>query len=560
MIILEKIKHALAEKTGAQDITLETSDNPSFGDYAFPCFSLAKIKRQSPNLLAAALAKDLKIDGIADVKALGPYVNFYVDKSMLLAQTIPAATKEGYGTFPKTGKKIVVEYLSPNTNKPLHLGHLRNIALGYAVSRLCEVVGNKVVEVNLMNDRGVHICKSMVAYKRFGNNKEPDIKSDHFVGNYYVLFNQKSEAHPELEQEAQQMLLAWEKGEKEVIGLWRKMNTWAEHGFLETLTRLNVSFKKHYYESKFYFKGKKVVLDGTKKGFFQRDETGAVFVKLESYGLPDKVLLRGDGTSVYITQDLYLAMLKYKEWKYDESLYVVASEQNMHFQQLFKILDILQFPKANHLHHLSYGMVLLPEGKMKSREGKVVDADELMDDMVNLAKHEIMTRWKDLTHDELEHRAQMIGIGALKFHMLKMDPLKDMVFDPKESISFEGETGPYVQYAHARAASILRKAEMKRFPKPKLENLTAPEELALGKLLAAYPEKVAIAAAEYKPSIIAHYLVIVTQAFNAFYHVCPVLDVKDKELRFARLALVTAVKKVLKNGLALLGIEAPEVM
>ncbi len=564
MDIQLNIKRVLSEKTGLREFILEVPPE-GMGDYAFPCFSLAKLRKQSPSIIATALAQEVgKIAGVSQIKAVGPYVNFFVDTTLLLTYTLNSilTAKEDYGTHPKTGKKVVSEYLSPNTNKPLHLGHLRNVSLGYSISRLCEALGHKVVQVNLMNDRGIHICKSMVAYKHFGNNKAPDIKSDHFVGNYYVLFNEKSKTHPELEEEAQQMLIAWEKGEKEIVDLWRKMNSWAEEGFMQTIRRLGIEFRKHYYESKFYFKGKKVVFEGLKQGLFEKDETGAVLVKLEQFGLPNKVLLRSDGTSVYMTQDIYLAILKHKEWKYDESLYVVASEQNMHFQQLFKILEIIKFPRAESLHHISYGMVLLPEGKMKSREGNVVDADELIDDMISLAQHEIMIRWKDITHEELMERARIIGIGALKFHLLKTDPLKDMVFDPKESISFDGETGPYVQYAHARAASILRKIGRTNGKKmvASLSKLHAPEEVAVAKLLAIYPDKVTAAAMQYKPSIIAHYLIELTHAFSSFYHECPVLDVGDEELRLARIALVMCVKQVQKNGLALLGIEAPEVM
>src|SRR3989344_881795 len=359
----------------------------------------------------------------------GPYINFYLNKKNLSTSVLHKIQqqKENYGQQ-SFGEKIMIEFSSPNTNKPLHLGHVRNISLGDSISRILSFLGNDVIKGCLVNDRGIHICKSMLAYKKWGHNKNPDKKSDFFVGDFYVLFAKKATEHPELEQEAQEMLRLWEKGDKEVVALWKKMNEWVYAGFEETYAKLAVSFDKYYYESAIYLFGKEIAQEGLKKEIFF-DKDGAIVAPLQEFGLPDKVLVRSDGTTIYITQDLYLALKKFEDYKLNRSIYVVGSEQNLHFQQLFAILKKLGHKFADGCYHLSYGMVNLPEGKMKSREGTVV----------------------------LQQRGKQVGIAALKFHMLKIDAAKDMVYNPKESISFEGETGPYVQYTHARISSILRK-------------------------------------------------------------------------------------------------------
>jgi len=400
----------------------------------------------------------------------------------------------------------------------------------------------------------------MLAYKKWGEGKMPDdIKSDHFVGKFYVIYNEKLKEHPELEEEIQDMLKKWEEGDKEVLKLWKLMNSWAYNGFEETYVKLGINFDKYYYENEFYDKGKDIVQKGLKKGIFQKDEKGNIYVDLEQYKMPNKILLRADGTSIYITQDIYLAQLKFKDYKLDESIYVVGSEQNLHFQQLFKILELLGYEWAKRCYHLSYGMVYLPEGKMKSREGTVVDADDFIQNMVDLAKVEIRKRYQDLNEDEIEKRARIIGLGALKFWMLRVDHHNDINYNPKESLSFEGETGPYVQYAHARVCAIIRKHGKDINKKADLSLLTHDIERKVLMMLYNFPETVREAASHHRPSNVARYLLELAQAFNEFYHECPILQEKD-ELRDARLAMISCVKTVIHTGLHLLGIESPEVM
>jgi len=462
-------------------------------------------------------------------------------------------------------QKVVIEFPAPNTNKPLHLGHVRNMLIGESLSRILEFNGFKVFRVNMNNDRGIHICKSMLAYKKYGKNKTPESekkKSDHFVGDYYVLFNKKLKEHPELEDETQDMLRKWEQGDSETVNLWKKMNNWAFNGFNQTYKKFGIKHVKVYNESDYYNQGKKVVMDELKKKVFEKDEKGNIFVNLEKYNLPNKILLRADGTSVYMTQDLMLAQLKYKDFKMDKSIFVVGSEQKLHFKQLFKILELIGFKNFDGCYHLAYGMIALPEGRMKSREGTIVDADNIVDDMIALAKKEIQKR-HDLDKKEIDKRAEQIGMGALNFFILKYDALKDFVFNPKESISFEGETGPYIQYAHARICSILRKfgksIDKGFIDKTDLSLLKEKEELELVKLLGKFPNVVENAASSYKPSLISRYLLDLSQAFNEFYHIHQILKEKE-EMRNARILLIDSVRQVLRNGLNLLGIEAPEKM
>ncbi len=567
---------------------IEIPPSDELGDYAYPCFTLAKEMKKSPQKIAGELAKKVSPKApFAKVAAHGPYLNFFFDPAALARITLTKIHQqaEDYGTpADAESRSIMIEYPSPNTNKPLHLGHVRNIVLGSSVSRILRFLGNTVIESNLNNDRGIHICKSMLAYQKWGDSRQPDIKSDHFVGKFYVDYCRYEKDHPEIEQEAREMLRKWEDGDRETRELWKLMSAWAYNGFEETYEKLGVSFDQYYYESDFYDKGKEIILDGLQRGVFHRDETGAIYADLEKQGIGKKILLRPDGTSIYITQDLYLAKRKFDEHKLDQSVYVVAHEQNHHFKSLFSVLRLLGFPWADKCHHLSYGMVNLPSGKMKSREGTVVDADDLIANMHDLAAVEIRKRTPDLAAEEVNERAKKIGVGALKFFLVKIDPVKDMLFDPNESISFEGETGPYIQYAHARICSVIRKfmehedalfAELRTktphhdhdslldayFQANHVQSTTLGNsaEVRLIKLLHQFPAVVADSGKKLKPNLVANYLTALAQAFNVFYQLCPIITA-EPALRNARLFLACCVRHVLKNGLGLLGIDAPEEM
>ncbi|HJX05659.1 MAG TPA: arginine--tRNA ligase, partial [Candidatus Nanoarchaeia archaeon] len=462
-----------------------------------------------------------------------------------------------YGSWPLRKEKVMVEYPAPNTNKPLHLGHVRNMLLGNSICNILAFAGYQAIPVDLVNDRGVHICKSMLAYQKWGKNKQPDKKSDHFVGDFYVMYSKKEKEHPELEKEIQEMLRKWEAGDKEIFELWNKMRKWALDGFKQTYALFDVYHKKVYYESEIYQHGKEIILDGLKRGVFSKDEKGAIVADLEKDGLGKKVLLREDGTGIYITQDLYLAKVKFDDYKMDKSVYIVGNEQKYHFQVLFKLLEMLGFPFAKNCYHLAYGMIYLPEGRMKSREGTVVDADNLVEEMNAVAEKEIKKRHK-LDKKELGKRKRIISMGALKFFILKYDPMKDFTYNPEESISFEGETGPYVQYAHARICSIFKK--VKKFEPEKIKPVFSHDlEFKLIKILSDFKNVVREAAENYKPSLVARYALELAQAFNEFYHECPVLKAEKKVME-SRLALIFCVKQVLKNALDLLGIKAPEEM
>ena len=560
----EHIIKLLKKETKLSDINLEIPPSSELGDYAFPCFILSKKHKKNPNEISKELSQKIKTDNIIkEVKATGPYLNFFVNKEKLSEDVLKKIFKENenYGIQSKTNKTILVEYLGPNTNKPLHLGHVRNIALGYSLCKLLKANGHKVFPVNINNDRGIHICKSMLAYKKWGKNDSPSeskLKSDHFVGKYYVMFSKKAKENPKLEEEAKEILEKWEKGDKQTIELWKKMNKWALDGFKETYKKFNIKFKKEYFESNTYKKGKEIILDGLKKGVFKKDD-GAIFVDLNKQGYGNKVLLRADGTSVYITQDIYLAKERYDDFKYDKSIYVVATEQIYHFKVLFETLKILKFPFADKCYHFAYGMVNLTTGKMKSREGSVVDADDLVDDMIKLSLKETKLRNKNLDKKELEKRAEKIAMGAIRFHILKYDPIKDFLFDPKESISFEGETGPYLQYTYARINSILKKHTKKIDDKVDISLLKEKEELELIKILGNFENIVKTIGNNYKIHILARYLLDLAQSFNNFYHTYPVLKA-DEELKKARLLLISCVKQVIKNGLNLLGIDVLERM
>ncbi|MBT3865888.1 arginine--tRNA ligase [Candidatus Woesearchaeota archaeon] len=535
---------------------LEIPPESKFGDYSFPCFKFAAKLKKKPIDLAKDLSSNLKGKFIEKVEIKGPYLNIFLKSEIVTKEFLSEifVKKKEYGMSTKGKDKIMIEFPAPNTNKPLHLGHLRNMFLGQAVSNIFSFLGHKVVPVNLNNDRGVHICKSMWAYEKFGKGKNPDKKSDHFVGDFYVMYNKH--ANDKSEREIQEMLKKWEDGDKEVRGLWKKMNKWAFEGFDETYKRLGIKFSKVYNESEFYDEGKSVVLDGLKKKLFYKNEDGAVEVDLEKDGLGKKVLLRPDGTSIYITQDLYLAKKKFDDYKIDRSVHVVGSEQDYHFKVLFKLLKILKVPYAEKCFHLSYGMVSLPEGKMKSREGTVVDADDLLDKVEDLSKKEIEKRHK-ISSKEIKERSEKIGQGALRFFLLKYDPTKDIKYDPKESLSFEGETGPYVQYVHARCCSLLRKSEVKVTKGVDFSAINSDEELLLIKQLGKFSHVLDQAAKKYKPSILARYLLDLSSLFNTFYAKHKIIGDKNEA---ERMLIVDSVRNVLDVGLSLLSIKAPEEM
>ena len=437
------------------------------------------------------------------------------------------------------------------------------MALGQSVCRVFSFMGYEVHPVNIINDRGIHICQSMLAYQKWGQEKMPDKKGDHFVGDYYVIFSKKATEDPHLKEEAQQLLLRWEQGDKETRALWKQMNSWVLSGFAQTYKRFGIAFDKEYPESEYYEAAKEVVLEGVENKIFKKDETGAIIAPLEKYHLSDKVLLRADQTSIYITQDLYLATMRYRDFKFNKMVYVVASEQKLHFQQLFKILELLGKKYADGLYHLSYGLVHLPSGRMKSREGTVVDADDIIDEVANIAATEITKRHDSLLPEEMSQRADAIALAAIKFFMLQTDPGKDIVFNPEESLSFEGETGPYLQYAHARACSILRKGKKEYglavSEKVSFEHFHQQEVLRLIKLLSQFSDTIADVVRTYKPHILAQYLITLAQAFSEFYQHCPVISERKQEMK-ALLLLVDCVRQVLVNGLYLLGLQAPEEM
>ncbi len=530
------------------------------GDWALPCFTFAKQFRKNPVLIAKEFSSKVPPnDYIAKVEANGPYLNFFINPAMITGLVLEqiGREKDNFGKQSPTGKKVVIEFPAPNTNKPLHLGHVRNMLLGQSLTEILRACGYEVFPVNLNNDRGIHICKSMLAYQRWGNNAIPDIKSDHYVGKWYVRFAQEEEKDKHLNEEISTMLQKWEEGDKETRALWEKMNHWALDGFKETYKKFEIEFTKEYFESKIYKTGKDIVLQALQDGKFKKYDDGAVYADLEQYKIPNKVLLRADGTSIYMTQDIALAFQKREDFHFDLSVFVVGNEQITHFQQLFKILDILGL-KAQQFH-LAYGMIELPEGKMKSREGRVVDADDLVVEIIALAEKEIRKRYTDLTEQEIQHRASVIGMAALRFFILKYEPTRNFVFNPDESLSFDGETGPYILYAYARISSIFEKAQAKIPKKVNYTLLTHESEIALVNMLQKYPDVVKEAGDNYRPHLIARYLLDLAQAFTKFYDACPVKDA-EPPLRAARLALLRAVQVALRNGLRLFHIYVLEKM
>ena len=579
--ILTAIEAACQNRFGQKPEALKLGYPPQveLGDFTVECFPLAKQFRQNPVQIAQAIAAEIEpSESIQSVTAVGPYLNVKIHNHVLFGGVCDEIVRQGEclgNTNIGRGQRVMVEYLSPNTNKPLHLGHIRNGVLGMGVSKLLGVTGHTVIKANLVNDRGVHICKSMLAWLKWGDGGTPETtstKGDHFVGDWYVRYAQEEEKQPDLEQETQTMLRKWESDDPETLKLWEMMNGWVYNGFAETYQKLGLEFDAFYYESHTYNLGKDLIQTGLDRGAFVEAEDGAIIAKLpvDEFGTQRdgsqkvETLLRSDGTSVYVTQDLGTAKMKFDEHQLDRSIYVVGSEQNYHFQCLFKLLDMLGFEWAPECYHLSYGMVNLPEGRMKSREGTVIDADDLIEEMFQLAADEIRGRDSEgeLSDEEVQKRAFAIGLAAIKFYLLRVRPELTINFDPKESISFDGFTGPYCQYAYARCASILRRAQTQELDsvEPDFSLLGNEEELQLIRALIQFPEVVEEAARDLSPARICNHLFTVAQTVNQFYHKHPVLAAESPQLIKARLALINASAAVIKKALALLGIETLEEM
>ena len=551
-----------------EEVVAEQPPKPEMGDLAFPMFVYSKILRKAPQVLAQKVAEKLegmeKSEVPGTVSQAGGYLNVFIDRPGVIKETLITVFSLGeeYGKSKDfSGKKIMVEFSCPNTNKPLHLGHLRNDALGESITNILKSCGGDVRKVNLINDRGVHICKSMLAYQQFGENSDPadeGIKSDHFVGDYYVKYDQWAKEDPSAETKAQDMLKLWERGDETVTALWKKMNGWAISGIEETYERTGIHFDQYYFESETYKLGKDEVVKGLEQGAFYRDGEGTVWVDLEDIDLDKKVLLRKDGTSLYLTQDLGTAISRYADWPFDRLIYVVGSEQQYHFTVLFHVLKKLGYSWAKDLYHLSYGMVNLPEGKMKSREGTVVDADDLIEELQVLAEKEIREKERVDDEEKITQTASAIALGALNYYLLRINPSKDMIFNPKESISFNGETGPYLQYVGARISSMLLKYDEKKDDHFKgtfnPELLTAPEEWELVKLLSEYPNIVMQAAEKLDPSRIAGFLYDIAKVYSRYYHDYPILHNENEDLVETRVQLCRAIVSVLRNAFLLIGI------
>jgi len=568
-IMTEALKKAALEKgldqTGfSEKLVVEHPPRPEMGDLAFPMFPFARDFRIAPAAIAQAVAAAISSDAPGTVKTEGPYVNVFLDRkdviSSLVGDVSAAGDTYGHSEY-LSGQKIMVEFSCPNTNKPLHLGHLRNDAIGESISRILAASGAEVQKVNLINNRGVHICKSMLAYQKFGNGITPESsgkKGDHLVGEFYVKFNQWSKEDETAEAQAQEMLVKWEEGDKEVTALWELMNKWTIEGISETYKNTNISFDKYYYESNTYLSGRDEVLKGLEAGVFYKDKDGSIRLDLADLGMDTKVLLRSDGTSVYMTQDLGTAIARHEDFPFDRLIYVVGAEQEYHFQVLFHALKKLGYSWAQMLHHLSYGMVNLPEGKMKSREGTVVDADDLLQQLTDMACEEIRNKERTEAVGDVEETGRRIALAALHYFLLQVSPFKDMVFNPKESLSFNGNTGPYLQYVSARISSMLLKFEDKISEysgcSPDFTLLESDAEWELVKNLSTFPEALQNAAADLNPSILAGHLYDIAKSFSRFYHDCPILGSENKVLTVSRIALTRAVLQVLKNGFELVNI------
>ena len=576
---------ALYGAVEASQIQIQKTRKEFEGDYTLVTFPLLKLSRKAPEATANEIGEHIVANNptISSYNVIKGFLNLSIAPAYWAERFAEEVADENYGQAESSGRTIMIEYSSPNTNKPLHLGHIRNNLLGYSVAQILKANGHNVIKVNLVNDRGIHICKSMLAWQLYGGGETPassGMKGDHLVGKYYVEFDKHYKAEvKELveggmsEDEAkkkapimlaaQEMLRKWEAKDEEVYSLWQTMNGWVYEGFDVTYKALGVDFDKVYYESQTYLLGKSLVQDGLDKGVFFRKEDNSVWIDLEADGLDQKLLLRGDGTSVYMTQDLGTALSRFEENKLDDMIYVVGNEQNYHFQVLKLVLKKLGYEWSDNIYHLSYGMVELPEGKMKSREGTVVDADDLIADMVETAREmsNELGKLDGCTEEEANAVCSMVGLGALKYFILKVDPKKTMLFDPRESIDFNGNTGPFIQYTHARICSILRKAEEAGID---YKNATIgellPAEIELIKSLGEFPAVVASAGENFAPSAIAAYAYDLAKSFNGYYHDHSILREENVEIRQMRVKLAAEVARVINRAMKLLGIDVPQRM
>ena len=584
--ILSVVKRATEELYGVGDnIQIQKTRKEFEGDYTVVVFPLLKASRKSPEATATELGEKIvaSTPEIKSFNVINGFLNLAIDSSFWAARFQEIVETENYGMAPASGRTIMIEYSSPNTNKPLHLGHVRNNLLGYSVATILKANGHNVIKVNLVNDRGIHICKSMLAWQLYGGGETPassGMKGDHLVGKYYVEFDKhykeqvkalvaegltedEAKKQAPIMLQAQEMLRKWEAKDPEVYALWETMNGWVYEGFDVTYKAMGVDFDKVYYESQTYLLGKSLVEDGLKKGIFFRKEDNSVWIDLEADGLDQKLLLRGDGTSVYMTQDLGTALSRFEENSLDDMIYVVGNEQNYHFQVLKLVLKKLGYEWSDNIFHLSYGMVELPEGKMKSREGTVVDADDLIADMIGTAREmsDELGKLDGCSEEEAAAISEMVGLGALKYFILKVDPKKTMLFDPRESIDFNGNTGPFIQYTHARIRSILRKAEEAGIDASTYLNAELlPEEVELVKALAEYPAVVRTAGEQFAPSVIAAYAYDLAKQFNGYYHDHSILKEDNEAVRSLRLKLAAEVARVIRSAMSLLGINVPERM
>ena len=595
--VISGLKALYGQEVPEKMVQMQKTKKEFEGHLTLVVFPFLKMSRKGPEQTAQEIGEYLKANepAVAAFNVIKGFLNLTIASATWIELLNEIQADEQYGLVKatETSPLVMIEYSSPNTNKPLHLGHVRNNLLGNALANIVAANGNKVVKTNIVNDRGIHICKSMLAWKKYGNGETPETsgkKRDHLVGDYYVSFDKhykaelaelmagftaqgmsddeakaKAEAASPLMQEAREMLVKWEAGDPEVRGLWEMMNNWVYAGFDETYKKMGVSFDKIYYESNTYLEGKEKVMEGLEKGFFFKKEDGSVWADLTAEGLDHKLLLRGDGTSVYMTQDIGTAKLRFAEYPIDKMIYVVGNEQNYHFQVLSILLDKLGFEWGKSLVHFSYGMVELPEGKMKSREGTVVDADDLMEEMISTAKEtsQELGKLDGLTQEEADDIARIVGLGALKYFILKVDARKNMTFNPKESIDFNGNTGPFIQYTYARIQSVLRKAAESGIVIP--EQIPAGIELSekeegLIQMVADFAAVVKQAGEDYSPSIIANYTYDLVKEYNQFYHDFSILREENEAVKVFRIALSANVAKVVRLGMNLLGIEVPSRM
>ncbi|MDE6459623.1 MAG: arginine--tRNA ligase [Paramuribaculum sp.] len=590
-IIAQGVAKAVKELYGIDadpaSITPQTTKKEFEGNLTVMVFPWVKAARKAPEAVGKEIGDWLTENepAVASYNVIKGFLNITIEPAFWSTVLEHIAQQKDYGITPETPESplVMVEYSSPNTNKPLHLGHVRNILLGNSLCRILAACGNKVVRTNIVNDRGIHICKSMLAWKKWGNGATPEStgkKGDHLIGDFYVLFDkhfkeevkeleaqgmtkEEAEAASPLLQEARAMLRAWEAGDKEVRDLWATMNSWVYDGFDQTYNRMGVGFDKIYYESDTYLEGKAKVLEGLEKGLMYKKEDGSVWADLTEQGLDHKLLLRSDGTSVYMTQDIGTAKLRYQDYPIDKMIYVVGNEQNYHFQVLSLLLDRLGFKWGKDLVHFSYGMVELPEGKMKSREGTVVDADDLMDEMVNTAKavSSELGKLDGCDEAEIAEITETVGLGALKYFLLKVDPRKNMTFNPKESIDFNGNTGPFIQYTYARIRSVLRKAQEAGMKIGGFTGVKPGErEITLIQRLADFPAVVQEAGKTYSPALIANYAYDLVKEYNQFYHDCSILKEENEAVRSMRLTLSAVTADTVRTAMSLLGIKVPERM